>query len=591
MKCVGRQCRIHSITYLDGHTQSYSYGYSLAGKKTKLVWPDGTEIGYGYSNHGGLNSVMIPGEGTIQINEYGWILPKKTTLPGGITQARGYDGLLNLEGLEVKTPNQQTPLKLDNTYGKEQELKERSRTDTANSTSKSKTETFTYDDELRLTEVETEGILFNDREEFTLDAVGNRTQHSESNNPWQYDENNRLTKTGEGNCGSANTICYDYDESGNRIKKTESNKQTHYRYDTQNRLIEVSQSNGSNEQLIARYGYDPFNRRIWKEQFGDKNGQSLAQAKRTYFFYGDEGLLAEEAQDITLNGDGSVTAASQPEITTQYGPRPESEFTTGILFVKTKNSNNEDIIAYYHHDHLNTPIQATDKQGNIVWSANFNAFGGVTITTPASTPEHPVIVSNLRFPGQYEDEETGLYYNWNRYYGPDEGRYVTADPIGLEGGINFYKYVEADPVNLIDPTGEFGIPGAVAGAAGSVAIQMTTCFLLGGDPLTCLKCINLVDVAISAVAGAVAPTLLTDVLRGFPKYRKAKRSLTALGGPALGGLATNQYKNTLIDYGKATTASAVAKMVMPSYQIGCEDECERYRFDKGTMGVITSILN
>jgi YD repeat-containing protein len=169
-----------SLTYADGHSQSYRYGYSLAGKKTKLVWPDGTEIGYGYSNHGELNRVTIPGEGTIQINEYGWTLPKKTTLPGGITQARGYDGLLNLEGLEVKTPEQQTPLQLTNAYGKEQELKERSRTDTANSTSKSKTETFTYDDELRLTEVETEGILFNDREEFTLDAVGNRTQHSEA---------------------------------------------------------------------------------------------------------------------------------------------------------------------------------------------------------------------------------------------------------------------------------------------------------------------------------------------------------------------------------------------------------------------------
>jgi RHS repeat-associated protein len=301
--------------------------------------------------------------------------------------------------------------------------------------------------------VETEGILFNDKEEFTLDAVGNRIQHSESNNPWQYDENNRLVKIGEGNCGSGNTICYDYDAAGNRIKKTEGNKTTSHKYDTLNRLVEVSQGNGNNEQLIARYGYDPFNRRIWKEQFGDKNGQSLAQAKRTYFLYSDEGLLAEEEQNIILNEDGSVTAASQPEITTQYGQEPDSHFSTGILFVKTKSSNNQDIIAYYHHDHLNTPIQATDKQGNVVWSANFNAFGRVTITTSVPTPEHPVIVSNLRFPGQYEDNETGLYYNWNRYYSPDEGRYVTADPIGLMGGVNLYGYVDGNPINQRDPTG------------------------------------------------------------------------------------------------------------------------------------------
>jgi uncharacterized protein RhaS with RHS repeats len=116
----------------------------------------------------------------------------------------------------------------------------------------------------------------------------------------------------------------------------------------------------------------------------------------------------DQGQNITLNADGSVTANGQPELTTQYGPRPNNAFTTGILFVKTKNSNNEDTMAYYHHDHLNTPIQATDKQGNIVWSANFNAFGRVMITTPAPTLEHPAIVSNLRFPGQYEDYETGL---------------------------------------------------------------------------------------------------------------------------------------------------------------------------------------
>ncbi|MBU0682201.1 MAG: RHS repeat-associated core domain-containing protein [Proteobacteria bacterium] len=57
------------------------------------------------------------------------------------------------------------------------------------------------------------------------------------------------------------------------------------------------------------------------------------------------------------------------------------------------------------------------------------------------------------YPGQYYDEETGLYYNWHRYYNPETGRYMTPDPIGLEGGINLYAYVGGDPVNWIDPTG------------------------------------------------------------------------------------------------------------------------------------------
>jgi RHS repeat-associated protein len=59
-------------------------------------------------------------------------------------------------------------------------------------------------------------------------------------------------------------------------------------------------------------------------------------------------------------------------------------------------------------------------------------------------------------PGQYYDQETGLHYNYFRYYNPQTGRYVTPDPIGLEGGINLFAYVENNPVNLIDPYGLLG---------------------------------------------------------------------------------------------------------------------------------------
>jgi RHS repeat-associated protein len=58
----------------------------------------------------------------------------------------------------------------------------------------------------------------------------------------------------------------------------------------------------------------------------------------------------------------------------------------------------------------------------------------------------------LRFPGQYEDAETGLYYNRHRYYDPDLGAYLTPDPLGLAGGLQAYTYAPS-PLEWIDPLG------------------------------------------------------------------------------------------------------------------------------------------
>lgn len=283
--------------------------------------------------------------------------------------------------------------------------------------------------------------------------MANRAAHSQTSGSWEYDANYRLTKIGSGSCGSSGTVCYSYDDAGNLIQKTEANKSTQYSYDSQNRLIEVRSGAQGSEVLIAQYGYDPMNRRLWKLQVRDKAGQLLPQAKRTFYLYSDEGLIAESTESVTLNPDGSISSQATPKITAQYGSKPGNPFTTGVLFIKTKNSNGQDTIAYYHHDHLGTPIQAMNKNGKVVWAARYEPFGKASIITPQATVESPTITSNLRLPGQYEDEETGLHYNWNRYYDVNTGRYITEDPIGLLGGINAFVYVNARPANVIDPSG------------------------------------------------------------------------------------------------------------------------------------------
>ena len=102
-------------------------------------------------------------------------------------------------------------------------------------------------------------------------------------------------------------------------------------------------------------------------------------------------------------------------------------------------------IHYLHTDHLNTPRLATDQNQSVVWRWEGNAFGDTASIGGA--------IMNLRFPGQYYDSETGLYYNWHRYYDPRIGRYITSDPIGLRGGLNTYSFVANNPVRWSDRFG------------------------------------------------------------------------------------------------------------------------------------------
>lgn len=97
-------------------------------------------------------------------------------------------------------------------------------------------------------------------------------------------------------------------------------------------------------------------------------------------------------------------------------------------------------IYYVHNDHLGTPKVMTDEFGEKVWSAVHDPFGLATVDA-ASTVE-----LNVRFPGQYYDAESGLHYNYFRYYDPATGRYMTSDPIGLGGGLNTFGYVGGNPV-------------------------------------------------------------------------------------------------------------------------------------------------
>jgi len=107
---------------------------------------------------------------------------------------------------------------------------------------------------------------------------------------------------------------------------------------------------------------------------------------------------------------------------------------------------------FIHTDHLGTPQVLSDTSGQVVWRASYGPFGQTGINEDVDG-DGTAVSFNLAFPGQYYDQETRLHYNWNRYMDPETGRYLTSDPIGLQGGLNTYAYVRANPLKFIDPLG------------------------------------------------------------------------------------------------------------------------------------------
>ena len=109
-------------------------------------------------------------------------------------------------------------------------------------------------------------------------------------------------------------------------------------------------------------------------------------------------------------------------------------------------------VHFIHTDHLNTPRLVSNSTGTAVWRWDQQEPFGVN-PADENTSGLGSFEFNLRFPGQYADKETNLFYNYFRDYDAALGRYIQSDPIGLEGGVNTYSYVESNPTDFSDEDG------------------------------------------------------------------------------------------------------------------------------------------
>jgi RHS repeat-associated protein len=131
-------------------------------------------------------------------------------------------------------------------------------------------------------------------------------------------------------------------------------------------------------------------------------------------------------------------------------------------------------IHLYYCNHRSLPLALVNAEGKADWSAEYDAWGNVL------SENNPHKLDQLiHLPSQQYDKETGLCYNRHRYYDPQQGRYISQDPIGLEDGWNLYSYT-SNPVMIIDPLGLEGYWGCVGETASVGALGGATIGAMSG---------------------------------------------------------------------------------------------------------------
>ena len=105
-------------------------------------------------------------------------------------------------------------------------------------------------------------------------------------------------------------------------------------------------------------------------------------------------------------------------------------------------------LTYYHTDQIGIPREQTDQFGNLLWTGEYDAWGQLT----REEKIYPNAHQPFRLQNQYFDQETGLHYNFLRYYDPNCGRFVNQDPIKLLGGEHLYSFAPNSQI-WVDPLG------------------------------------------------------------------------------------------------------------------------------------------
>ena len=300
-------------------------------------------------------------------------------------------------------------------------------------------------------------------EEFQYDADGNRTYQrvtliqSNSYSSSYYANSDRLKTDGK--------YAFVYDEAGNLVKKGNTFKISgdtvtftansgegveywQYTYDLMNRLIEVSK-NGT---VVADYEYSPDGLREVKRAKG---------VTTHYVFEGTEPIFEKRITDGRIRSYVYALGKHLARVDGVIGD------TTAKVY-------------YYHTDHLESVRAVTDSGGNMVWKADYFAFGTQFSKNKVDTRFEE---DDVAFAGKGYDGDTGLYYFNARWYDSETGRFTSEDPMGALSYPNLHSYCGNNPVIYVDPSGKIYIlAAALVGGVYGLASTAISDALSGKKP-------------------------------------------------------------------------------------------------------------
>lgn len=394
--------------------------YDAFGNMTEETLSNGLTLAYEYDNSNQLQHMTLPDKSSVRYLCEGSRLSQVMRMSA--KQKLVYSHQYNEHDLADNVTSMVLPFSADHVQIQYDLLSR-----PTSISSKHRSETLSeYDAVGNLCHRETQDVLGKVVSQYTYDNLYQLTAEAGfKTHTYAYDSlNNRLIKDGCAHTHNAlnqllqqSETRYQYDLNGNRTQKS-SGKTVQYRYDALDRLVEVIDGEHS-----TRYMYDSFNRRMTKTQAG-KTWKYLYQGQNEIGAY-----LNETLAELRILGEG-LGAEIGAAIACEFG---------GQVYLP-------------QHDHSGNVVALLDRTGKPVETYRYTAFGEETIFDAAGQ----VITQSInpwRYASKRVDHETQFVYFGNRYFDPQIGRWVTADPIGFADGPNLYAYLHNNPLIHIDAYG------------------------------------------------------------------------------------------------------------------------------------------